>query len=401
MRCKFDICVIGNGIVALTAALMFAKTGKSVCMVDSFQSSTRKQGTGRHFSLSIASKEILSSVGVWEDLLTTDYGVVNGIETWEEGESDGIRFDLPDIFLPPMSWIFSESQLLRVLRARFDRNKISKICCSISSDTSTDLGSPLLLEDGTLLDSSLTIVADGRNSPTRSLLDIQFRSKDFGQSAIVANVVTAGSHDNIARQCFLSKGPLAFLPLKEDVQSSIVWSVPSDDAIRLLELDPQQFRDQLGEAFNFTLGAIHDCTSVSSFPLEYGIASSLVKNNFALVGGAAYAFHPLAGQGLNLGLLDVATLLQCTAPGSILNYHCLDNSLRRYHGWRKGEALKMIAVTTGLNSIYGRDAPPIQILRRLGTRFLNSKKFLKDYLIENAMGLRGDIPDIVKVARPL
>ena len=401
MRYKFDICVIGNGIVALTAALMFAKTGKSVCMVDSFQSNTRKQGTGRNFSLSIASKEILSSVGVWEDLLTTDYGVVNGIETWEEGESDGIRFDLPDIFLPPMSWIFSESQLLRVLRARFDRNKISKICCSISSDTSIDLGSPLLLEDGTLLDSSLTIVADGRNSPTRSLLDIQFRSKDFGQSAIVANVVTARSHDNIARQCFLSKGPLAFLPLKEDVQSSIVWSVPSDDATRLLELDPQQFRDQLGEAFNFTLGAIHDCTSVSSFPLEYGIASSLVKNNFALVGGAAYAFHPLAGQGLNLGLLDVATLLQCTAPGSILNYHCLHNSLRRYHGWRKGEALKMIAVTTGLNSIYSRDTPPIQRLRRLGTRFLGSKKFLKDYLIESAMGLRGDIPDIVKVARPL
>lgn len=401
MRCKFDICVIGNGIVALTAALMFAKTGKSVCMVDSFQSNTRKQDSGRHFSLSIASKEILSSVGIWEDLLTTDYGVVNGIETWEEGESDGIKFDLPDIFLPPMSWIFSESQLLRVLRARFDRNKISKICCSISSDTSIDLGSPLLLEDGTLLDSSLTIVADGRNSPTRSLLDIQFRSKDFGQSAIVANVVTARSHDNIARQCFLSKGPLAFLPLKEDVQSSIVWSVPSDDATRLLELDPQQFRDQLGEAFNFTLGAIHDCASVSSFPLEYGIASSLVKNNFALVGGAAYAFHPLAGQGLNLGLLDVATLLQCTAPGSILNYHCLHNSLRRYHGWRKGEALKMIAVTTGLNSIYSRDTPPIQILRRLGTRFLNSKKFLKDYLIESAMGLRGDIPDIVKVARPL
>ena len=401
MRCKFDICVIGNGIVALTAALMFAKTGKRVCMVDSFQSNTRKQGTSRHFSLSIASKEILSSVGIWEDLLTTDYGVVNGIETWEEGESDGIRFDLPDICLPPMSWIFSESQLLRVLRARFDRNKISKICCSISSDTSIDLGSPLLLEDGTLLDSSLTIVADGRNSPTRSLLDIQFRSKDFGQSAIVANVVTARSHDNIARQCFLSKGPLAFLPLKEDVQSSIVWSVPSDDAIRLLELDSQQFRDQLGEAFNFTLGVIHDCTSVSSFPLEYGIASSLVKNNFALVGGAAYAFHPLAGQGLNLGLLDVATLLQCTAPGSILNYHCLHNSLRRYHGWRKGEALKMIAVTTGLNSIYSRDTPPIQILRRLGTRFLNSKKFLKDYLIESAMGLRGDIPDIVKVARPL
>ena len=117
MRYKFDICVIGNGIVALTAALMFAKTGKSVCMLDSFQSNTRKQVTGRHFSLSVASKEILSSVGVWEDLLTTDYGVVNGIETWEEGESNRVRFDLPDIFLPPMSWIFSEIQLLRVLRA--------------------------------------------------------------------------------------------------------------------------------------------------------------------------------------------------------------------------------------------------------------------------------------------
>lgn len=400
MRCEFDICVIGNGIVALTAALMFAKTGKSICMLDTFQGNVRKQGASRHFSLSVASKEILSSVGVWEDLLSTDHGVVNSIETWEEGEPDRIRFDLPDVFLPPMSWIVSEKQLLRVLGAHLDRNKISKIRCSISSATSIEPGSPLLLEDGTLLNSSLTVVADGRNSPTRSLLGIQFRSKDFGQSAIVAKVVTEESHDNIARQCFLSKGPLAFLPLKEDFQSSIVWSVPSDDAIRLLELDPQQFRNKLGEAFNFALGAIYDCTSVSSFPLEYGIASSLFKNNFALVGSAAHAFHPLAGQGLNLGLLDVATLLQCTMSRSVLNYQCLDNSLRRYHGWRKGEAFKMIAVTTGLNAIYGQDTLSISILRRLGTRFLDSKKFLKDYLIESAMGLRGDIPDIVKVARP-
>lgn len=400
MRYKFDICVIGNGIVALTAALMFAKTGQSVCMVGPPKSNTRKKSIDRHFSLSVASKEILSSVGVWEDLLSSDHGVVNSIETWEEGESGHIRFDLPDMFLPPMSWIFSEKQLLRVLRTRFDRKKISKICCSVSNDTTIDLGSPLSLEDGTLLDSSLTVVADGRGSPMRSLLGIQFRSKDFGQSAVVANVVTERSHDNVARQCFLCKGPLAFLPLKEDVQSSIVWSVPSDDAIRLLELDQQQFRDQLGEAVNFTLGAIHDCTSLASFPLEYGIASSLVKNNFALVGGAAHAFHPLAGQGLNLGLLDVATLLECTMSRSILNYHSLENSLRRYHGWRKGEALKMIAVTTGLNSIYAGDTLPINILRRLGARFLNSKKILKDYLIESAMGLRGDVPDIVKATRP-
>ena len=299
-----------------------------------------------------------------------------------------------------MSWICSEQQLLRVLRTHVDRNKISKFCCSVSSDTSVEPGSPLLLEDGTLLGSSLTVVADGRNSSVRSLLGIQFRGKDFGQSAIVANVVTEGTHNNIARQCFLSKGPLALLPLKEDFQSSIVWSVPSNDAIRLLELDPQQFRDKLGEAFNFTLGAILDYSSVYSFPLEYGIASSFVKNNFALVGGAAHAFHPLAGQGLNLGLLDVATLLQCTIPKSILDYQRLDNSLRRYNGWRKGEALKMIAVTTGLNWIYGRENLSINRLRRLGARFLGSKKFLKDYLIESAMGLRGDIPDIVKVVRP-
>jgi 2-octaprenylphenol hydroxylase len=400
MRCKFDICVIGNGIVGLTAALIFAKTGKSVCVVDSLNSNARKQGTERHFSLSVASKEILSSAGVWEDLLSTDHGVVNSIETWEEGEVDRIRFDLPDRFLLPMSWIFSEQQLLRVLRKHIDRMKISTVCCPISSDTSIELGAPLLLEDGTLLESSLTVVADGRNSPMRSLLGIRFRGKDFGQSAIVANVMTEGSHDNIARQCFLSKGPLAFLPLKENFQSSIVWSVPSHDAIRLLELDPQQFRDSLGEALNFTLGAILDCTSVLSFPLEYGVASSFVKNNFALVGGAAHAFHPLAGQGLNLGLLDIATLLQCTMLNSESHYQCLYNSLRRYHGWRKGEALKMIAVTTGLNSIYARDTPSVKLLRRFGARFLGSRRPLKDYLIESAMGLRGDIPDIVKVARP-
>ncbi len=400
MQREFDICVIGNGIVGLTAALMFANNRMSVCVLDSAHHNARKTNTGRHFSLSISSKAILSSAGVWEDLLSTDHGVVNSIETWEEGELNRVTFDLPDLYLPPMSWICNEQQLLRVLKTHVDRNKISRVCGSISSDTSIEPGSPLLLEDGTSIKSGLTVVADGRNSLMRSLLGIQFRSKGFGQSAIVANVVTENSHDNIARQCFLTNGPLAFLPLKEAFQSSIVWSVPSNDSICLLELDRQQFQAKLGEAFNFKLGVILDCNSVLSFPLECGIASRFVKNNFALVGGAAHAFHPLAGQGLNLGLLDVATLLQCTMPKFILNDQRLENSLQRYHGWRKAEAIKMIAVTTGLNSIYGRDTLPVNTLRRLGAQFLDSRRFLKDYLIESAMGLRGDIPDIVKVARP-
>ena len=399
MHQMFDVSVIGGGITGLAAALMYAKNGMTVCVIDTIYAN-KKEESERYFSLSVSAKKILSNIDVWQDLQRTDFGVANSIDVWEEADKSILKFDLPDRLRPPMAWIVSERQLFRILKENILRNEIPVFCSNVSCERDSEYAPVLSLQDDTSLKTKLVVVADGRNSRTRSMLGIKFFNKNFNQSAIVANVVTETSHDKIARQCFLKKGPLAFLPLKDNFHCSVVWSVPSSDATRLLGLDQQGFNKELAEAFDFKLGAIYSSSSLMSFPLEYGIASRLTKNRFALVGSAAHAFHPLAGQGLNLALLDIATLIQCTTSDLRVNATRLDSSLKRYHGWRKSEALKMIAMTTGLNSIYRQHNFPAPLLRRLGLRFLNSRKFWKDCLIESAMGLRGDMPDIVKLDEP-
>ncbi len=396
----FDICVIGGGILGLVAALMCVKKGISVCVIDSNVRRQNTEKSERYFLLSVSSKRILSHIGLWGDLKSANCGLVNSIEVWGEGDANVVRLDLPNRLLPPMSWILSERKLLGILNEAVKKNNIPLFFSVISDTKSTDQKSEISLEDGTLFRPDLIIAADGRRSPTRSMLGIKFFKRSFEQTAIVVNVVTEKSHNHVARQHFLQGGPLAFLPLQDDLNSSVIWSVPNTEVSNLLELEPDHFNNRLAEAFNFTLGEILQSTPAISFPLEYGVASNFAHDKFALVGNAAHVFHPLAGQGLNLGFLDVATLLQCTTTDSRVNRSGLATSLRRYHGWRKSEALKLIAITTGLNSIYAQNSATIDMLRRLGGRVFNSKKLLKEHLIESAMGLRGDLPDVVKFADP-
>jgi 2-octaprenylphenol hydroxylase len=245
----------------------------------------------------------------------------------------------------------------------------------------------------------LLIGADGAQSRTRELLGIETAGHAYSQDALVAHVRTAKPHAATAWQRFLPTGPLAFLPLP-DGRSSIVWSTARGEAARLRSLDAAAFGEELTRASGGALGECELTTPVVSFPLKLQYAIDYVRLRAVLLGDAAHVVHPLAGQGLNMGLLDCASLadvLAVTGNGGFLGEQKL---LRRYERWRRSENLLTAAVTDGLERVFASGNPALSRLRVLGLGAVGRASFIKREFAQRAMGLGGDVPTFLKTAAP-
>ena len=262
----------------------------------------------------------------------------------------------------------------------------------VSSTAATPYGYTLTLDDGRVLQSALVVAADGANSKVRRLLDIEMREWDYDHQAIVCTVATEKSHQHTARQRFLPEGPLAFLPLADASNGqqycSIVWSAIPEYAEELMQMDDQHFSAALGRAFEHTLG---DITSVSrrlSFPLRQRHAVDYVKPGLALVGDAAHTIHPLAGQGVNLGLMDVKVLseelLRARRRQLDIGSQLV---LGRYQRRRKAANLGMMAGMEGFKRLFERPSLPVRWARNTGMRWLDKALPLKHQVMRRAMGL--------------
>jgi 2-octaprenylphenol hydroxylase len=255
------------------------------------------------------------------------------------------------------------------------------------------------LNDGRDLQGQLLIAADGADSTARKLLGIETAGHAYHQDALVAHVRTAISHQNTAWQRFLPTGPLAFLPLP-DGRSSIVWSTTRHEAGRLRALDAAAFGAELNAASGEVLGSCEVTTPIASFPLKLQYALDYARPCAVLVGDAAHAVHPLAGQGLNLGLLDCATLAEVLGgglhgPGSRVGFgeHSL---LRRYERRRKSENLLAATVFDGLERLFSNDSTVLARLRIAGLGAVGRVPFLKRELATRALGLSGDVPAFLR-----
>lgn len=400
---SFDVIIIGGGIVGATAACALGEAGLDVALVEARGAEDVEAKTSRDprvFAVTRASERILRSLHAWETMPPEAVFAFTDMEVWDAGGGSALHFDCAELGEPYLGHIieprFIHGALMQRLRA-VDRVTLLRPARFREIHITADKVA-VLLEDGQTLHARLVVGADGVRSPVRDALGIRTRDHDYRQSSLVALVRTAGSHRHTAWQRFLPGGPLAFLPLEAN-WCSIVWTRPTAEVGRLLALDRHSFHAELGAAFDFRLGEIVDSGEREAWPLQRRHAVHYVAARAALIGDAAHAIHPLAGQGVNLGLLDAATLAQTVVEtrtrgrdiGALRN-------LRRFERWRRGDNTLMMSAMDGINSLFSNAGMPMQTLRVLGLGMVNRTAVVRHLLMRHAMGLSGDLPERARPA---
>lgn len=399
---QYDILIAGGGMVGACLACALGNTELTVALIEAAdipQTPAIDDPYGLRVSaITLASQRIFQNLGVWDTIKASRISPFREMHTWDAGGDGKIHFDSAEIGEATLGHIIENQLIQAALYARcrdFENIDIIQQDAVQSFEVQEDhVG--LKLKSGIELKSRLLVGADGRDSGIRELAGISTTGWEYQQTAIVASVTPEKSHQETARQRFLAAGPLAFLPLSNG-DCSIVWSTTPDEARHLLGLPEDEFCRQLEDAFESKLGRILHAGSRAVFPLRLQHATAYVKPRVALVGDAAHAIHPLAGQGVNLGLLDAATLaevlLQSVEQGKDPGAYAV---LRRYERWRKGENLSMMFAMDGFKKVFGSDIAPVRLLRSLGLNLADQVVPLKNQVMVRAMGLQGDFPGLAR-----
>ncbi|HVY67232.1 MAG TPA: UbiH/UbiF/VisC/COQ6 family ubiquinone biosynthesis hydroxylase [Gammaproteobacteria bacterium] len=395
------IVIAGAGTVGLAVAALLA-TGRAadrlaVHVLDA-KALPRWRADDVHlrvYALSRASQALLEHVGVWERVLAARASPYRRMHVWEGGQpfaAGALDFDAADIGEPDLGHLVEDTLLRSVLADALSGapNATLGVGAALESIEVGARGVTVALGHGGSASGALLVAADGGDSVVRRLLDLPVTGHSYGQTAVVTHVATEAPHRATAWQRFLPGGPLAFLPLV-DGRSSIVWSVPTAEAERLLAADEPAFLAELGSASAGVLGAITACSARAGFTLSALHALRYTTARVALVGDAAHTVHPLAGQGMNLGLLDAAALAATIEDAVIAGEDPGDaRVLRRYERERKGHNLQMLAAFDALNRLFRLPAwaAPIRVL---GLGAVNAAAPAKRLLMRQALGLAAGI----------
>jgi 2-octaprenylphenol hydroxylase len=322
------------------------------------------------------------------------------MRVWDAGGDGAIHFDCADIGEPYLGHMIEPQVIQSALQQRAQAlESVTLFCPARLTDIDvTQEPVTATLDDGSGLSADLVVGADGVHSPLRERLDIRTQTHDYRQGGLVARVLTEHDHQATAWQRFLPGGPLAFLPTA-DGWCSIVWTLPAETAQHMLAADKPVFHEALGEALDFRLGRIVDSETREVFPLQRLHAEHYVREHVALAGDAAHAIHPLAGQGINLGLLDAAALAEVvlTAREQRKRIGSL-HVLRRYERWRRGDNQLMMTAMDGFNRLFGNTQPALSRVRNLGLALMQTARPAKGWLARRAMGLAGDLPALARIS---
>lgn len=401
MMQSVDVAIIGGGMVGLTLAAALADTELRVAVIEGQLPEPELASLPdlRVSALSRASERILRRTGAWSGIEARRLSPYRKMEVWEQDSFASIQFDAERLAQPNLGYIV-ENRVIQL--ALLDRVKqLSNVtvlaperCQNIAFGESEAW---LSMESGKNLTAKLVVGADGANSWLRHQLDIPLTHWDYGHSAIVANIRCDEAHGNTARQIFRPQGPLAFLPLAESDLCSIVWSVPPEEAEQLCGLSDEEFNKSLTAAFDHRLGLCQVEGERQAFPLKMRYARDFVRDRVALVGDAAHTIHPLAGQGVNLGLLDAASLAQ-ELKALWLQEQDIGHkaNLRHYERWRKAEAAKMIAAMQTFRDLFDGSNPAKKLVRDLGMLIADKAPGVKDEFMRRALGLSGELPELAK-----
>lgn len=405
----FDCLVIGAGVIGTTmASLLLARKlvprGRVAVIADHSGPAATSAGSDwdlRVFALSRASQRVLEVCGVWHSLPRNRAFAYERMVVWDaRGEPRGrgsLTFDCAELGEPNLGSIV-EGRALKSECARVAHAAGVVLIDAGLEQVVTELdGIRIRLSDGRELRGLLLIAADGTESTARALLGIDTAGHAYNQDALVAHVRTSRPHQRTAFQRFLPSGPLAFLPLP-DGRSSIVWSTSRAEAARLRSLDATAFGEALTAASGGALGICELTTAVAAFPLKLQYAADYVRPRAVLLGDAAHVVHPLAGQNLNLGMLDCASLAAVLGDSGAGTTFGEQRLLRRYERWRRSENLLAATALDGLERLFGNDDPLLSRVRMFGLAAVGRIPFVKRALAERALGLTGDLPAFLNEA---
>jgi 2-octaprenylphenol hydroxylase len=431
---KFDVLIVGAGMVGLTLALALRKSSQlKIAMVDTATVTELDDKIDvRVSAINVASKNIFANLGVWSAIDSSRVQDYQHMHVWDKAGLGKLDFSAQDsASFPPednLGWIIENKVIRHALWQQaeldegihfFNDNKLASI-----SQGESEVFASFVHEASSQYSSSsaptppiiakLIVGADGANSWVRKQMNMAMIFKDYDHHAIVATVACPQGHKNTAWQVFLPTGPLAFLPLKHspskmatldetagsvDDLCSIVYSTSPEDAQRLVKLNATDFAKELTAASDGKLGDITLKSERFTYPLTMRLAQDFVKDRVVLIGDAAHTIHPLAGQGVNLGLLDAAALAQ-TLTAKLSEHDeshtefVNSSDLKAFSRWRKSEATEMITAMAGIKQAFSVQQSPIKLLRGIGMNLINNFAPAKNRLIAQALGIKADLPEL-------
>jgi 2-octaprenyl-6-methoxyphenol hydroxylase len=398
-----DILIVGGGLNGPALALALAQGGLRVTVVDAPAAPARAERgfDGRTYSLAIASKRLLSMIGVWDAVA----GKVQPI--LQIKASDGLAgtgpapffltFDQAEIEEGPMGFMLEDRHLYAAFLAAM---QASPLITLLSGETvvaqETGVRAAVTLASGVTVTARLIVGCDGRGSGTATRAGITRQGWAYGQTALVTAVHHAEPHHGIAHQYFMPGGPLAILPLHGGHHSSIVWSEDTSVAAAIQALSDEDYLAALRPRFGDFLGEIALAGDRFTYPLSLSLAQSFIAPRLALVGDAAHGVHPIAGQGLNLGLRDVAALAQVVIEAMRRGEDFAGaDVLERYQRWRRFDATVLALGMDTVNRLFSNDNPVLRGVRDLGMGLVNAVPGLRRGFIRQAAGLTGDLPRLL------
>ncbi len=407
---EFDIVIAGAGMVGASLACLLADSSLRIAVLDkqpfvdidfaSMGLTNPAKFDPRVSAISKASQNVFEAIGIWQDILAKRVSAYKEMRVWDAEGTGTIHFSAEAIKQPELGSIIENSIITSALQQKLARINTLSVVTPFAIETLEEIevdGKRLALlnsSDGQSIRAALVVGADGANSKIRQLAGFECKEWDYEHHALVTTVSTQNPHCGTALQRFLETGPLAFLPLRVAPQDddqhycSIVWSMLPQQAERIMSLKDNEFKAELGAAIEFTLGTIEHCDKRFAFPLRQRHALDYVKGNIALVGDAAHTIHPLAGQGVNLGLLDAkllaAEILRGVAAARLVSD---PEILQRYQRKRKGHNLSMMWLMEGFKRLFAEQDLTVRWLRNAGMNSLDKLTPIKNQMIRLAMGL--------------
>jgi len=398
-----EVVVLGGGLAGLTMAAALATAGVPVVCIDRDSPDLHRRDDFdiRTTAIAYASMKVLEGAGVWRHM-ADDAGPILDIRVADQFSPLFVHYDHREVTLDgknqPFGWILDNKDMRRALFARVAelpglRHIAPAQALRIDRDRS---GAVVELADGRVVKARLVIGADGRKSLARETAGIRLRTWKYDQTAIICTIRHSEPHNGVAVEHFLPNGPFAVLPMTQN-RSSIVWSEKSSLADMYIKLPEAEFIDELQRRSGGYLGEIELLTRREGWPLSVLLAQEFVAQRIALVGESAHAIHPIAGQGLNLSLRDVAALAEVIVDAYRLGLDVgSPEVLARYQRWRRFDTVLLAAVCDGLVHLFSNNFGPVKLAREVGLAVVNRLPPLKRFFMRHAMGVVGDLPRMVR-----